>query len=95
MDLAGWRDLVIVIWGLIATVAIIFIAVIVFLFYRRTIALLESADLVVGKAGSILEYADKELIRPITQFGTLIQGIIQGVSMFSKIFKKKEEDEDE
>ena len=95
MDLAGWRDMVIVIWGLIATVAIIFIAVIVYLFYRRTMTLLESANGVVDQVGEIIDYADKELIRPISQFGTLIQGLIEGISLFSKVFKKKKEEDDE
>lgn len=94
MDLAGWRDLVIIIWGLITTVAVVFIATIIYQFYKRTIALLESADLVVAKVGDIVDYADKEVIRPVTQFGTMVQGIIQGVSLFSNIFKRKE-DQDE
>ena len=95
MDLAEWRDLVIIIWGLIATIAAVFISVIVFLFYRRTISLLESADAVVGKVADIVDYADKEVIRPVTQLGTLIQGIVQGISLFSGLFKRKKEEEDE
>ncbi len=90
MDLAGWRDLVIIIWGLIATVAFIFLCIIAYLFYRRTMSLLESADVVVNKVADIVDYADKEVIRPVTQLGTLIQGIVQGISLFSNMFKKKE-----
>ena len=90
MDLAGWRDLVINIWGLIATIAVIFMSAIIYLFYKRTMSLLESADEVVGKVADIVDYADKEIIRPVTQLGTMIQGIIQGISLFSSIFKKKE-----
>jgi hypothetical protein len=90
MDLAGWRDLVIIIWGLIASIALIFMSVIIYLFYKRTMSLLESADVVVGKVADIVDYADKEVIRPVTQLGTMIQGIVQGISLFSRIFKKKE-----
>ncbi len=90
MDLATWRDMVIIVWGLIATIAVIFMSVIIYLFYKRTISLLESADAVVGKVADIVDYADKEVIRPVTQLGTMIQGIVQGINLFSSIFKKKE-----
>ncbi|MHB8085156.1 MAG: hypothetical protein ACYDHZ_04990 [Dehalococcoidia bacterium] len=91
MDLSGWRDLVIIIWGLIATIALIFISVIIYLFYKRTMSLLESADVVVGKVADIIDYADKEVIRPVTQLGVMIQGILQGIGLFNSVFKKKEE----
>ena len=94
MDLAAWRDLVIVIWGLVGTIAFIFICIIIYRFYTRTMSLLESADLVVAKVGDVIDYADREVIRPVTQFGTMIQGIIQGISLFKDIFKKKEEDDE-
>jgi hypothetical protein len=94
MDLAAWRDLVIIFWGVIATIAIIFISIITYLFYKRTMSLLESADEVVGKVADIVEYADKEVLRPVTQLGTMIQGIVQGISLFSSIFKKKEEQDE-
>jgi len=94
MDLAAWRDLMIVIWGFVATIAIVFICIIIYMFYKRTISLLESADLVVAKVSDVIDYADKEVIRPVTQFGAMIQGIIQGVNLFSNIFKKKEEEDE-
>ena len=90
MELSFWRDIILIIWGLVATVAIVFISIILFLFYRRTISLLDSTDLVVARVSNIMDYAEKEMIRPVRQFGTMIQEIIQGVSIFSSIFKKKE-----
>lgn len=89
MELSAWRDIILIIWGLVATVAIVFIAVIMFLFYRRTVSLLESTDLMVARVSDIVDYAEKEMIRPVRQFGTMMQGIIQGVGIFSSIFKKK------
>ncbi|MGA2157624.1 MAG: hypothetical protein ABSG90_00255 [Dehalococcoidia bacterium] len=94
MDLASWRDLILIIWGLVTTVCIVFITVILFLFYRRTISLIESTDLVVARVGRIVEYAEMEIVKPIKQFGSMIQGLVQGVSIFSRIFRKKE-DQDE
>jgi hypothetical protein len=90
LEISFWRDLVIVVWGLIGTLALIFISIIAFLFYKRTISLLESADIVVSRVGEIVDYADKEVIRPVVQFGTMVQGIVQGMEFISNIFKKKE-----
>jgi hypothetical protein len=90
VDLSFWRDVILIIWGSVATVAIVFIAVILFLFYRKTVSLLESTDLMVARAGDIVEYINKEVLRPVNRFGTMVQGIIQGVSIFGSIFKKKE-----
>ena len=91
MDLSIWRDIILIIWGLVATVAIVFIAVILFLFYRRMVSVLDSTDLLVDRVGGIVDYADKELVTPIRQLGTMVQGIIQGVSIFSSIFRRKED----
>ena len=91
MDLSIWRDIILIIWGLVATVAIVFIAVILFLFYRRMVSVLDSTDLLVDRVGGIVDYVDKELVTPIRQLGTMVQGIIQGVSIFSSIFRRKED----
>jgi hypothetical protein len=95
VELSAWRDTILIVWGVVATVAIVFISVILFLFYRKTISLLESTDLMIAKAGDIVEYINKEVLRPVNRFGTMLQGIIQGVSIFGSIFKKKKEGQDE
>ena len=94
MELSSWRDIILIIWGSVATVAIVFISVMFFLFYRKTISVLESTDLMVARVSDVVDYVDKEIARPVSRFGTTIQGIIQGISIFSSIFKKKE-DQDE
>jgi hypothetical protein len=93
MDMAAWRDLVIVIWGIVASLGLIFICVLAFLFYRRISALLESGEAVAAKVADILDYADKEVIRPIIQFGAMIKGVLQGVELFKNVFNKKEEED--
>lgn len=90
MDLSLWRDITLIIWGSVATIAMVFISVILFLFYHKTSALLESTDLMVAKASGIVDYIDNELIKPVSRLGTMAQGILQGISIFSSIFKKKE-----
>jgi hypothetical protein len=91
VDLAAWRDVILIIWGLVASVTIVFIAVILFLFYRKTSALIESTDLMVARAGDIIDYLESEVVRPVSRLGTMIRGITQGIGIFSSIFNKKEE----
>ncbi len=89
MDLSSWRDIILIIWGSVATIAIVFISVIMFLFYRRTVSLLESTDLVVARVSEIVDYAEKEIVRPVKQIGAMFQGIVQGISIFSSILRKR------
>ena len=90
MDLSSWRDIILIIWGLVATVSMTFISIILFLFYRKTISVLDSTDLMVTKVSEIADYVNMEVVRPVSRFGTMIQGIMQGISIFGSIFKKKE-----
>jgi len=91
VELSSWRDIILIVWGSVATVAIVFIATILFLFYRKTISVLESTDLVVAKAGDVVDFVNQEVVGPVSRLGATIQGITQGISIFSSIFKKKEE----
>jgi hypothetical protein len=91
VDLSSWRDIILIIWGSVATVAVVFIAVILLLFYRKTVSVLESTDLMVAKVSDIVDYVNEEVVGPVSRFGTMIRGIIEGIGMFSTICKKKEE----
>ena len=88
MDLSWWRDVVIVIWGLVGALATVFICVIIFLLYRRTVPLLQSASKAVDKVSDIVSYTDEEVIQPMVKFGTAVQGVVQGISFFTGLFKK-------
>jgi len=90
MDLSWWRDLVIVIWGLITTVAAVCICILVILLYKKLVPLVEDANIVVGKVGDVVDYTKAEVISPVVQFASAAQGIVQGITLIADIFKKKE-----
>ena len=94
MELSAWRDIILIIGILIASLSTLFIAVILFMFYRKTITLLQSSDLVVAKVSDIVDYVNKEVVRPVSRFGTMFQGIMQGISIFGSILNKKEVKDD-
>jgi hypothetical protein len=94
VELSAWRDIILIIGILVASLSTLFIAVILFMFYRKTISLLQSSDLMVAKVSDIVDYVNKEVVRPVSRFGTMFQGIMQGVSIFGSIFNKKEVQDD-
>jgi len=97
MDLSWWRDLAIVVWAGIATIAVIFISIVILLLYRKLVPLMKSADTVMGsvdnvvnKVGDVVDYTREEVISPVVQFGSAVQGIAQGISLITDLFRKKE-----
>jgi len=97
MDLSWWRDLAIVVWAGIATIAVIFVSIIILLLYRKLVPLMksadsvmESADTVVNKVGAVVDYTRDEVISPIVQVGSAVQGIAQGITLIVDLFRKKE-----
>lgn len=94
MELSMWRDVILIVWGLVATAAMVFISVILFLFYRKTVSLIDSTDMLIDKASDIADYVNARVVAPVSRFGTMVQGIIQGISIFSSIFSKKEENDE-
>ena len=90
MDLSWWRDLVIVTWGLITTIAAIFVCILALLIYKKLVPLVEDADIVVGKVGDVVDYTREEVIHPVVQFASAAQGIVQAIILVADIFKKKE-----
>jgi hypothetical protein len=94
VDLSMWRDVILIVWGLVATAAMVFISVILFLFYRKTVSLIDSTDMLIDKASDIADYVNARVVAPVSRFGTMVQGIIQGISIFSSIFNKKEENDE-
>ena len=82
MNIGWFRDLVICIAGLVAAGVLIFIAVLLYSLYCRTRTILDSmqARATIGD----------EVLQPLIQVVTLVQGIRQGIDAVSKFFKKKE-----
>ena len=90
MDLSWWRDLVIVIWGVITTVAVICICIIAVLLYKRVVPLVEDANIVVGKVGDAVDYTREEVISPVMQFASAMLGVVQAITLVADVFKKRE-----
>ncbi len=91
MDISWWRDLVIVIWGVVATVAVVIVAIVMFLLYRKISTIMDSMDYVLAKTSGIIDYAEQEVLKPVIQLGTIVQGFVSSAGFFANLFKRKEE----
>ena len=90
MSIDWVRDLIICIFGLVATGVLIFLAVLAYSLYRRARSVLDSARAILGTVQSVLAYAGDKLVKPAIQLVSLIQGVRQGIDVVSKLFRKRE-----
>jgi hypothetical protein len=95
VSIEWFRDLVVCIYGLGTVIAVIFIAVLVFLLYRRLMPILDSLKATTKTVEDLSSCVEVEVARPLAQVAAFIQGIRQAVSLVSRFTKKKEEDSDE
>jgi hypothetical protein len=95
VSIEWFRDLVVCIFGLGATVAVIFIAVLAFLLYRRLRPVLDSLKATTKTVENLSSCVEVEVARPLAQVAAFVQGIRQAVSLVSGFTKRKEGDGDE
>ena len=90
MSIDWWRDLVICIFGLVATGVLVFVAVLAYSLYHRIRSILDSIKATSKTVQGISSYAGDEVAKPLIQVVAFIQGIRQGIDAIRKIFKKEE-----
>jgi len=92
MDIAWFRDLVICISGLVVTVVVIFIAVLAYLLYTKAKSLMDSIKATTATINEISSAVRDEIVRPVLQWVSLIRGVMQGIDLVSRFFKKEEQE---
>ena len=92
MSIDWFRDLVICIFGLGATVVVIFLAVLALLLYRRLKPILDSVKATTKTVENLSSTVETEVARPLAQVAAFVQGIRQAVGLVKGFTKKKEED---
>jgi len=90
MSIDWFRDLIICIFGLVAAGALIFIAVLSFLLYRRVRVILDSVKATSKTIQGLSSYVGDEVVKPVVEVAAIIQGVRQGIDTISRFFKKKE-----
>ncbi|MFC1966629.1 hypothetical protein ACFLVW_02080 [Chloroflexota bacterium] len=95
MSIDWFRDLVISIFGVVATGVSIFIAVLAYSLYRRIKPVLKSLKKSAKTIQTLSSYTENEVVKPLIQMATVIQGVRQGINAVSKIFQKKKGGKDD
>ena len=90
MSIDWFRDLIICIFGLVATGVLIFLAVLVYLLYRRTRSILDSIKATSTTIQRISSIVGEEVVKPVVQVASMVQGVRQGIDTIGKFFKKQE-----
>ena len=95
MSIEWFSDLVISIFGIGAGLAIIVIAVLAFLMYRRIKPILDSVRTAARSVENVATTVETEVARPLAQVAALFQGVRQAINMVSRFTGRKEGDKDE
>ena len=88
MSIDWFRDLVICIFGLVATGVLIFVAVLSYRLYHRIRLILDSVKATSRTVQDISSYVGGEVVKPVIEVAAIIQGIRQGIDTIGKFFKK-------
>ena len=90
MDLSSFRDIMLIVWGLIASAAIIYLCVVIAKIYRQTTSTMVAINIAAEKVKAIADQANKEVVEPLSKIGSMLRGISQGMRFFNKIITGKE-----
>jgi len=88
MGIDWFRDLIICIFGIVAAGALVFLAVLLYLLYRRMKSILGSIEATSTTIQGISSFVGEEVVKPVVQVAAMVQGIRQGIDNISKFFKK-------
>ena len=91
MSIEWFRDLVIVIFGLGATIAVIIFTVMAFMLFFRVKAIMNSAKKITRSVENISQCVEDEILRPIAGVASFVQGLRQAAGIFGMFSRKREE----
>jgi hypothetical protein len=93
VSIEWFRDLIIIIFGIGATVAVIILVVLAFMFYFRLKPLLDSMKKTAGTVAKITSTVETEMAGPMAQIISFVQGVRQAIGLFKGFFRKEEEED--
>jgi large-conductance mechanosensitive channel len=92
VSIEWFRDLVICVFGLGATVAVVIFVVLAFILFFKIMPILSSMKKTTRTIQNISSCVESEVARPLAQVAAFAQGIRQAVDLVGRFTKKKEED---
>ena len=92
MSIDWFRDLTIIIYGVVGAVFLIAVGIMAFALFRRITVILDSLKVTTANIEEISTVAKEQIVRPIVQFGTIFQGIAKWIEVISAYFKKSKKE---
>ena len=92
MTIEWFRDLIIIIYGLVGAVFLISIGIMAFVLFRRLKVILDSLKVTSSNIQEISTVAKEQIVGPIMQVGNVFQGITRWIEMISGYFKKSKKE---
>jgi NADH:ubiquinone oxidoreductase subunit 6 (subunit J) len=89
MSIAEFRDLIIVIYGFLGIIVLIVIIILAAVIYKKTRTLLNSIQNTTNEVKQIVDTIKTEFVDPLVQIMAVVQGVKQGLSMITKLFRKE------
>lgn len=88
MDIGWFRDLVIIVWGIMAIFVLAAILILTVALFRRFSVIMDSLKVTAKNIEEISTSARNEIISPLAQIGTIIKGISRAMESIGHIFRK-------
>jgi RsiW-degrading membrane proteinase PrsW (M82 family) len=92
VSIEWFRDLVVCIFGLGATVAVIILVVLAFILFIRVQPIISSLKATTKTVANISSCVEEEVAKPLAQVAAFVQGIRQAIGLVNRFKRKKEED---
>jgi hypothetical protein len=93
VSIEWFRDLIFIIFGIGATVAVVILVVLAFMFYFRLKPLLDSMKKTASTVAKITSTVETEMAGPMAQIISFVQGVRQAIGLFHRFFRKEEEED--
>jgi hypothetical protein len=91
VDIAWFRDLIICIFGISATVVVLTLAILAVMCYRRVRPILDSVKATTRTVENLSSTVEAEVAKPLSQVAAFVQGIRQAVGFVKEFRTRREE----
>jgi len=92
VSIEWFRDLIIIIWGIGATVVTLLIGVIALMLYLRIRPVLDSVKATTKTVENLTSVVGEQVAGPLAKVAAFVQGIRQAASLVSQFRNKQEDD---
>jgi hypothetical protein len=90
-----FRDLTIILYGLVGAVFLVTVGLMAFALFRRLTVILDSLKVTSSNIEEISTVAKQQIVKPIMQVGSVFQGITRWIEIISGYFNKTKKEVDD